>query len=58
MAPPIAEGSEKEDDDDDNVPIYKLSQKTSLVGREKTPLAEKSTRKKKKFKGVRCAERG
>jgi hypothetical protein len=27
MAPSIAEGSEKEDDDDDNVPIYKLLQK-------------------------------
>ena len=58
MAPPLAEGSEKEDDDDDKVPIYKLLQKTSLVAREKTPLAEKSKRERKKFKGVRCAERG
>jgi hypothetical protein len=37
MAPPIAEGSGKEDDDDDNVPIYKLLQKTALVAREKIP---------------------
>ncbi len=58
MAPPLAEGSEKEDDDDDNVPIYKLLQKTELVAREKTPLSEKSKREKKKFKGVRCAELG
>jgi hypothetical protein len=58
MAPPIAEGIENEDDDDDNVPIFKLLQKTSLVAREKTPLAEKSKRERKKFKGVRCAERG
>jgi len=58
MAPPIAEGSRKEDDDDDNVPIYKLLQKTALVAREKTPLAEKSKRERKKIKGVRCAERG
>jgi hypothetical protein len=58
MAPPLAEGSEKEDDDEDNVPIYKILQKTALVAREKTPLCEKSQREKKKFKRVRCAERG
>jgi hypothetical protein len=59
MAPPIAEGSEiEDDDDDDNVPIYKLLQKTASVARLKTPLAEKRPREKKKFKGVRCAERG
>lgn len=57
MAPPTGEGSDKEDDDD-NVPIYKLLQKTSLVGRGNTPLAENRKREKKKFKGVRCAERG
>jgi hypothetical protein len=38
--------------------IYKLLQKTALVAREKTPLAEKSKRERNKFKGVRCAERG
>jgi hypothetical protein len=57
MAPPTAEGSKKEDDDD-NVPIYKLLQKTTLVARGNTPIAEKSKREKKKFKGIRCAERG
>ena len=58
MASLIGEGSEKEDDDDDNVPIFKLLQKTALVAREKTPLAEKSQREKKKFKDVWWAERG
>jgi hypothetical protein len=41
MAPPLAEGSEKEDDDEDNVPIYKLLQKTALVAREKDPIMRK-----------------
>ena len=59
MAPPIAEGSEKEEeDDDDNVPIYKLLQKMAPVALLKTPLGEKRRRENKKFKGVRCAERG
>jgi hypothetical protein len=41
----------KGDDDDDNVPIYKLLNKTPLSARGITPVV-------KNMKGVRCAERG
>ena len=41
----------KGDDDDDNVPIYKLLNKTPLSSRVNTPAV-------KNMKGVRCAERG
>ena len=41
----------KGDDNDDNVPIYKLLNKTPLSSRVNTPAV-------KNMKGVRCAERG
>jgi hypothetical protein len=58
LEPPIAEDSEMGDDDDDNVPIYKLLNLKAPEALENPSLAANNRREPTKFKGIRCAERG